>query len=377
MIAVPTIDIATLAPPVLLDRALAGWAGFAELSPATAPAPILPSLQLADTVDAVWAMSAGLPARPIPPLGCHFLRDVEVSGSGYLFAGERFIREPSHTSEIALDWLQREDFPDNPMVSPRQNRIVIEDPVLLVAGPGSSIFGHWLMDFLPRIVIAQRLLGERLDPFELLLPADAPGWVAGMIAHFCRIAPERIRRFDRMNDVVLCRQAVLPSFAHSGAYDLHPIMRDFYQGFGRPVPGAPRRRICLSRRDQERHTYSYWRIFEARETLERLAVAHGFEIVQPELLDFAGQVDLFRSAGVILGEHGSGMHAAVFAEPGTIVATVGANNALQFQIAAAFEQRSICMRRLQVIENAPGRPYRFTAAESDLQSLLAQIDLAG
>jgi hypothetical protein len=108
--------------------------------------------------------------------------------------------------------------------------------------------------------------------------------------------------------------------------------------------------------------------------MEQMAIARGFEIVQPEELSFPEQVELFRSASCILGEHGSGMHATVFADPGTIVATVGAWNRHQFNIAAAFEHRLICMNRYQVIEGREKPPLRFTAAKDDLAGLFEMID---
>ena len=103
--------------------------------------------------------------------------------------------------------------------------------------------------------------------------------------------------------------------------------------------------------------------------------SRGFEIVQPELLSFPEQVELFRSASCVLGEHGSGMHAAVFANPGTIVATVGAWNKHQFNIAAAFGQRSICLKRHRVINDWATPPFQFTVTNDDLVGLFAMIDI--
>ena len=105
-----------------------------------------------------------------------------------------------------------------------------------------------------------------------------------------------------------------------------------------------------------------------------MAVARGFELVQPEELSFPEQVELFRSASCVLGEHGSGVHAAVFADPGTIVATVGAWNKHQLNISAAFQQRSICLQRHQVIQDWEKPPFRFTVTEDDLAGLLDMID---
>jgi hypothetical protein len=374
---VRTVRIGELAPPCCLVEALHSWWGFAELAAATRSRVAMPYLILQnEPADQNWTWNR-VAECPLAPIGCSFLRDVEVSGSGYFFYEGRFVREFVNISDVALQWLRQPDFYDNPLTQPRTNRVVVEEPALLVFGPGSSIYGHWLLDFMPRIVIAQQLLGEILDDFVVPLPSGTPEWVAQMIHTFCGIEPGRIRYYARHDDLLVCRRACLPSYAHSGKrgdYTPHPLLRAFYDQFGNR--GAPRtkRRICLSRRNQERHTLGVWRIFEARETMEQMAIARGFEIVQPEELSFPEQVELFRSASCILGEHGSGMHATVFADPGTIVATVGAWNRHQFNIAAAFEHRLICMNRYQVIEGREKPPLRFTATKDDLAGLFEMID---
>lgn len=376
MTEIPCIGIGDLAPPRHLGEALAMWFGFAELAPASVSKVTIPYLVLDNSPDATWKWNR-VPEQRLPPIGCSFLRDLEVSGSGYLFHHGRFVREFVNISDVALRWLGQPDFFDNPLTQPRTNRVVIEEPVLLVFGPGSSIYGHWLLDFMPRIVIAQQLLGAALDEFVLLLPSDTPDWVVRMIYTFCGIEPDRFRYYARHDDLVICRRVCLPSYAHSGTpgdYAPHPLMRVFYDQFGNPGAPRPKRRICLSRRTQERHTVGTWRIFEAREAMENMAVARGFELVQPEELSFPEQVELFRSASCVLGEHGSGVHAAVFADPGTIVATVGAWNKHQLNISAAFQQRSICLKRHQVIQDWEKPPFRFTVTEDDLAGLLDMID---
>ncbi len=376
MTEIPTVGIAALAPFRPLAEALDCWRGFAALVPAAVSRAAVPRLVLDDSDHGNWIWDQ-VSEEPLAPIGCSFLRDLEVSGAGYLFHDGRFVREFVNISDVALRWLGEPDRYDSPLNRPRTNRIVIEEPALVVFGPGFNVYGHWLLDFMPRIFIAQQLLGAALDDFVFPLPSEAPAWVGRMIHTFCGIEPSRFRSYSNTEDMLVCRRACLPSYAHSGKrgdYALHPLMRTFYDQFGNPGESRPKRRICLSRRGQEHQTNGVWRIFENREIMEQMAVAHGFEIVRPEELSFPQQIDLFRSADCILGEHGSGMHAAVFADPGTIVATVGAWNRHQFQIAALFEQRSICLRRHQVIRGWETPPFRFAVTKDDLDRLFAMID---
>jgi Glycosyltransferase 61 len=374
---IPTIGIGELAPARPGIEALTWWYGFAELAPASMSKAGTPYLVMRGPPDENWRWDK-VPEQPLPAMGCAFLRDLEVSGSGYLFHDGHFVREFVNISDVALQWLGQPDFFDNPLTEPRTNRMVIEEPVLLVFGPGSSIYGHWLLDFMPRIFIARQLMGAALDDFVLPLPSDTPDWVVSMIHTFCGIEPGRFRYYSRHDDLVICRRACVPTYAHSGKagdYALHPLMRVLYDQFGNPGTPRTKRRICLSRRTHERQTFGSWRIFEARETMEQMAVARGFEIVRPEELSFPEQVELFRSADCVLGEHGSGMHAAVFTDPGTVVATVGALNRHQLNIGALFEHRSIVINRIQVIRDwGENRPFRFTVTEDDLVGLLDKID---
>ncbi len=371
---IPTVGIDELAPPRLLTDALNRWQGSAELAPATPGRPALPYLLLPNSPEETWQWTQ-LSDYTLPPVGCSFVRDLEVSGSGYLFHQGRFVREFVNLSNTALRWLGDPAVDDNPFSHPRTNRVVIDEPALLVCGPGWGTYGHWLLDFMPRIFIARELMDSALDDFVLPLPRDAPDWVARMIQAFCGIGPARIRYYSRHDDVLVCRRACLPSYAHDGMYAPHPLMRAFYDRFGNPGAERAKRRICISRRDREVHAGEKGRVFEASGMMEQMAVARGFEIARPEELSFAEQVELFRSAICVLGEHGSGMHGAVFADPGTIVAVVRSpERAHQLKIAAGFGHKFICMNRIQVTKGTLVAPVRFTASEDDLASLLEMID---
>ncbi len=304
----------------------------------------------------------------LPPMGCSFLRNVEVSGSGYLFSNGRFIREYNHCSDVALARLQDENYGDNPFVNLRQNRVTINEPVLLFTGPGHNTYGHWLLDFLPRLFIAQKMLGLVLNQFPILLPSGTPSWAAGMMQEYCNIAPAQLLYYSETDDLVICNRVCIPTCGHNGQYAMHPLVRETYARLGGSVAPEAKRKICLSRR-----SFSLGRAFAARETFERMAAERGFDIVCPEELNFTEQAALFRSASCILGENGSGLHASVFADPGTIVASVGFNW-VQCHVNAAFEQPLINLNRVQMLEPVPGEPQRFTTSEDDLYSLFDMIE---
>jgi hypothetical protein len=94
------------------------------------------------------------------------------------------------------------------------------------------------------------------------------------------------------------------------------------------------RRIFLSRRAfVDSHTPA--RHFRQEEEFAAIASTEfGFEVVFPEQLPWPDQVALFMDAEAIVGEFGSGLHAAMFSRPGTRIVSIGFGNLTQSYIAA-------------------------------------------
>jgi capsular polysaccharide biosynthesis protein len=197
-----------------------------------------------------------------------------------------------------------------------------------------------------------------------------------MIQYFCGIERAQLLWFSRQTDRLVCDRVCVPSFAHSGDYALHSFLRRFYDGFKQPVAPAPSRRLCLSRQGVEASTRGVWRILENRAAFEALAVQRGYEIVRPENLSFAEQIGLFQSAAAVIGEHGSGMHGAIFAGAGTRVACFPMSNAIQFRIGALCAHTNIYLNRIDSRTDAQGI-FRYSAAERDLADMMAIVDRSG
>jgi capsular polysaccharide biosynthesis protein len=182
--------------------------------------------------------------------------------------------------------------------------------------------------------------------FMIPLPADSPNWLPEMLAFFCGIASQQILRFDRHAQRVLCRHACVPSVAHNGHYVPHSFLTSFYDRF---IPGDGRvgsGRVCISRSNFERETRGVWRIFESRLRFEDVARRHGFEVVRPEELAIPEQIALFAGAGIIVGEHGSGMHSAIFSGSGAAIGCVAFSNPIQFLIGARRGHTNVYLNRL-------------------------------
>ncbi len=371
---VQTVSLFNISSPGPRDRVLAEWRGFIEFLPGEEASAGRPVLVLGHQPTAGWQWHAGLAPVHTRPIGCHLLRDIEIVGGGFPFTGGRYIREFSHTSDVGLQWLESDVRPENPRNGPPAREVTVAEPMLFVFGPGFPVFGHWLLDFLPRVAIAQRVLGEVFKQLVIPLPEDTPDWVRDMLRFFCGVPAGQIRTFSHLTERLVCDRVCLPSFGHDGDYALHSFVRDFLGSFRPLEPLRVKRRICLSRRNFERSTRGAWRVLENREAFERMAIAHGYDLVTPEDLSFVAQVALFRSAECIIGEHGSGMHAAVFADPGTLVASFPLWNLIQLRIGAAFGHRNVLVRR-ETIHREPNGPVRYSVLEEDLAGLFVMLDL--
>lgn len=321
-----------------LADAWAKWAGFVLLHPGEHSRMPLPFIATKDMESVDWFRSNYEQTSLVHPLGCHFITDVLITGQGYAFSQDRLLQQDTYLSRIALQELTA-----NPTFTPagsaHRRQGVIEEPVLEITGPGSPVFGHWIVDFLPRAAIARELLGPAFETMRIAISDHVPNWMEQLLGFFLEVRPDQILRYNMNSETLLCRRLCAPTFGHSGSsYFFHSFVREFY-GRHRRVSLLKRdRRICISRRNFERETRGVLKVFENREYMEAQAVALGFEIVCPEELSVGAQYDLFADAGAIVGEFGSGLHNSLFSAPGIVVGSVGCINSIQHRVAALMSQ---------------------------------------
>ncbi|WP_428395500.1 glycosyltransferase family 61 protein [Lichenicoccus sp.] len=361
--------LANLSAPLDTERALRDWSGFVQIRPPAAPSPTLPIDVLENDPEARWQTAKHW--KPVPAMldgiGCHLLRGVELVGPGYALYDSRFIHDGSETAKVSLDWITRIAFA-NPFLCRRPNIVVEKRPVMVVCGPGHRIWGHWIVEFLPRIEVARQTFGDCFDDILLALPSDAPAWVVGLIKFVFAIPEHRLRRYDPVRDRLLLAQCVIPSFCHSDEWVFHPFVRELFDRL-KPADCAPVRHVFVSRSGEGLTSN---RVLHGREHLETLAAARGYEVVRPEALTFTEQFALFAGARRIVGEAGSGMHTALVSEAGTIVASLGMTNPIQLRIGELCGHRNVFMNRIRVWDDAGVQCSE--VAHADSRSLFDQLD---
>lgn len=209
----------------------------------------------------------------------------------------------------------------------RLRRIDIGEDVVLLAGLGHTVYGHWIADFLPKLYLLHRC-GLDIDRLRFLMPSDTPAFARNWLS-LVGIGDGQLVRYDRQTDVVACRTLIVPTALRFGSR-ASPLMKparrfllsrlDRNTRFWTRIRGRKaERRLFVSR---SRTAAASGRQLVERAALEDMARARGFEIVCPETLAVSDQIDIFRGASKIVGEYGSGLHASILSEPGSIVLSV-------------------------------------------------------
>ena len=212
--------------------------------------------------------------------------------------------------------------------------------MVLLCGPAYRMYGHWLVDFLPRLHVLTHL-GLPLRTLAYLLPHD--------IAPFARqwlrllgIGDHQITTYDVRTETCHVARALVPTaFRGDGRANtlLAAAARSFKAAVLGTADGTATRRLFVSRRNWGNDSRT---LINALEVEAQLA-ADGFEIVYPEEMSIPDQVRMFSEARVLVGEYGSGLHNSIFCGPDAMVValrgTAGHPGFLQSGLCAALGQR--------------------------------------
>lgn len=251
--------------------------------------------------------------------------------------------------------------------------------VLLLAANGHQIYGHWLADFLPKLYLLE-LAGIDVDSVKILLPTNMGAFAAHLL-HILGFAAENIVEYDPDLEAILPEELIIPTTLRWGGRcsplfaDAIAYLNERIDTYNRVPTAGTARRIFLSRAESGRTA----RPLLNEDSIERIAVQHGFHIVYPEKLPLLDQIGLFRAARRIVGQYGSALHGSIFSRAGSIVA------GLHGQLPATFDalQSGMGERLGQPTGYVFGSavpdhesPFAMSVAEDDFKACLDQNLLA-
>jgi hypothetical protein len=242
------------------------------------------------------------------PLGAFVLTNATLRGEeGYIFT-----RNEDPILEQNADFLRKGKF-----LKPRlreEHRTLrtvreVDDLVSLVSRCGTGFF-HWMMDSLPKVVIAERcgFTGSYLIP----APTTAP-WAEESLT-LLGISPTRVIHHSTLD--TRAQRLLIPTyFSGYNAHHNKSFMMLYREALRQAIPvheRGPRERILIARAAATKVR----RIINDEE-VRKTCAAFGFRTISFEELPLREQIRHAISAKAMLGAHGSGLCHSLFMDEGS------------------------------------------------------------
>jgi capsular polysaccharide biosynthesis protein len=298
--------------------------------------------------------------------GAWLLHDVELSGEFILTAGDVALADNLsniHHSHID-NYLKRRD-PQRQLTKRR-----LPGRHIMLGGPGMHVYGHWLIEILPKLYVLDTL-GYDLNSVSFVLPSNLRPFALKWLA-ILGIGTDQISLYDPENEIVQIDELVVASVLHNGVR-VSPAMAEvgrllvgrIERTVGQLRPSTFGAKVFLSRKK------AGGRNLINRDAIENIALDSGFAIISPETLDITEQVILLKGARYILGEYGSALHGSIFSGSGTVVCALRGSTLHPgfIQSGIGFALRQPTGYVFGQSESAAG-PERFTISEDDFRSCL-------
>ena len=309
----------------------APWIGFREVAPAAHSLQRPPLFVLGPaTPSLLHALAA---QTGTPRVGCYSIRAALVAPTGIPIVGgvalhgDAFLH-PRHVAAAISDRLNAEPPPIYD----------IAGDVALLCGPAHETYGHWLVDFLPRLWVLHQA-GHDLALLRYLVPADLQP-LGFTLLRLCGIRDDQLLRTSHWEELPRVERLLLPTGLRLGDR-LAPCFAEataFWIRRTRQSPSAPAgASLYLARTGGTRTLVN-------RASIEAVARDRGFTIIHPDQMPPSAQIALFANAGIIAGEYGSALHNAVFAGASATVCALRGNarhpSLVQSGIATAMGQNT-------------------------------------
>lgn len=187
----------------------------------------------------------------------------------------------------------------------------INTTVINVLMPGMYIYGHWLIDILPKLYMLQQRLN--FDKCKIALPLDIPGYWKKFF-RLLNISEDRVLFYDPLKEILECKNIILPTKCRviDGSW-LAPYVGTMYDEIvdkysQQTNSGNPESKLYLSRRKLK----GQFRKLVNRAEVSEVILSAGFKEIFPEEYSLEEQIQLFSQAKVLIGEFGSALHNSLF-----------------------------------------------------------------
>jgi len=259
--------------------------------------------------DLLWQLFA---ESSLPPAGCYAFEGAFAAPTGFVIkdgvalfgAG---LLHPLHLIGAVCDRVNTEHYPVRDVAG----------PLAVLFGPADETWGHWIVDYLPRLWVLQAA-GYDLATLRFLVPCDQRPFAHALLECF-GIGPERCVIYNQWTELIRSELLLLPmGLRRENRFSTcFAAATLWWTGKLQAACGGTigtQRQIFLSRADASQE-----RVMTNRAEIEAAARDAGYAVVRPEELSLAEQVTLYSGCRVLVGEYGSALHNSVFCGPDALV----------------------------------------------------------
>lgn len=263
-----------------------------------------------------------------PPVGFACLSDTLVFGGAFVGTHDAVFGSPALDPGYAMHYLRSGRQPPSGFNLHGKEEIAVGGVSVLVHHFHAAVYGHWLLEGLPKLLLLRRYIGQ-LSPVRIILSKRAPlfvkAWINVLLPGVALVV------YDEQNSYLRCEKLILPTLLSSPKYHFHPILNAALDRVPKIDQGYP---LIYVTREKP----STYRTFLNAPEIADIARSEGFLCISPETLHLQAQVGLFANARVVAGDFGSALHNAIFSPSVTKVLALNWINYCQSRIAQLRQQ---------------------------------------
>ena len=191
---------------------------------------------------------------------------------------------------------------------------------ILMKSRGEQIYGHWLVDYIPRLHLT--VLANLPNDMPIILN-NPPIWATNFIE---KILGSSHSMINEKNKHILIEECYIPCYTKIGhtfldkiTYSAWSSVRDLFEISNNSInakldnDNLPKK-IFISRSGI---LTSKQRKIDNIEGIQKIAEQNGYLTIHPEELSLSEQANLFNHARFVIGEDGSALHSIIFSKKKT------------------------------------------------------------
>ena len=193
--------------------------------------------------------------------------------------------------------------------------------VFLITPEARNNYYHWMVDLLPRLLLAKKYSLQEFQGARIILHSPARDYEDQTLA-LAGVSPEQVIRLNRF-ELIQAEQLLVPDY--EGAELVFPewkkqLLNEFKTDVLGYAKKVAHRKIYLVRGKQRT------RQLIGEDHLIQALEEKGFEAIDPQLLTLKQQMKVLSEASVVVALHGAALTNLVFCLPGTQVIEIRNNH---------------------------------------------------